>query len=128
MWFMEVGIQHGSWMGIQHSSWMVVVGTRHQSLMGAGPSVEVVLGPGCHLLTVVLGPHGCRWWLLPPLVDGGRGRSLRRLVHRKGEACDVWTEQVREPHLNNTHTHFKTLTHLHPLYMPGASSSGFSRY
>jgi len=23
----------------------------------------------------------------------------------KGEACDVWTEQVHEPHLNNTHTH-----------------------
>ena len=64
MWFMEVGIQHGSWMGVQHSSWMVVVGARRRSLTGAGPSVEVVLGP-----------RGCRWWSLPPLVDGGHGRS-----------------------------------------------------
>jgi len=46
----------------------------------------------------------------------------------KGEACDAWTEQVCEPHLNNTHTHFKTLTHLHPLYVHSASSLGFSRY
>ena len=47
----------------------------------------------------------------------------------KGGACDAWTEQVHEPHLNNTHTHtFKTLTHFHPLYMRGALSSGFSRY
>ena len=47
----------------------------------------------------------------------------------KGGACDAWTEQVREPHLNNTHTHtLKTLTHFHPLYVHGASSSGFSRY
>jgi len=49
-------------------------------------------------------------------------------AHGKGEACDTWTEQVCEPHLNNTHTHFITLTHLHPLYVCGASSSGFSRY
>jgi hypothetical protein len=54
---------------------MVVVGARHQSLTGAGPSVEVVLGPGHRLLMVVLGPRGCRWWSLPPLVDGGRGCS-----------------------------------------------------
>jgi len=47
----------------------------------------------------------------------------------KRGACDAWTEQVREPHLNNTHTHtLKTLTHFHPLYVRGASSSGFSRY
>jgi len=46
----------------------------------------------------------------------------------KGEVCDAWTEQVHEPHLNNPHIHFKTLTHLHPLYVHGASSSGFSRY
>jgi len=32
-------------------------------------------------------------------------------AHRKGEACDVWTEQVHEPHLNNTHTHTHTHTH-----------------
>jgi len=50
-------------------------------------------------------------------------------AHGKGGACDTWTEQVREPHLNNTHTHtLKTLTHFHPLYVRGASSSGFSRY
>jgi len=48
----------------------------------------------------------------------------------KRGACDAWTEQVREPHLNNTHTHTfkKTLTHFHSLYVRGASSSGFSRY
>jgi len=32
----------------------------------------------------------------------------------KGGACDVWTEQVRKPHLNNTHTHFKNLNTLSP--------------
>jgi len=47
----------------------------------------------------------------------------------KRGACDAWTEQVREPHLNNTHTHtLKTLTHFHPLYVRSTSSSGFSRY
>jgi len=47
----------------------------------------------------------------------------------KRGACDAWTEQAREPHLNNTHTHtLKTLTHFHPLYVRDASSSGFSRY
>jgi len=31
---------------------------------------------------------------------------VRRLVHaEREEACDAWTEQVCEPHLNNTHTH-----------------------
>ena len=49
-------------------------------------------------------------------------------AHGKGEACDTWTEQVHEPHLNNTHSLSKTLTHFHPLYVHGASSSGFSRY
>jgi len=40
---------------------------------------------------------------------------LRRPVHaERGGACDVWTEQVREPHLNNTHTHFKNLNTLSP--------------
>jgi len=32
----------------------------------------------------------------------------------KGGACDAWTEQVHEPHLNNTHTHFKNLNTLSP--------------
>ena len=40
--------------------------------------------------------------------------------------CDAQTEQVHEPHLNNTYTHTLTLTHYHPLYMCGASSSWFS--
>ena len=36
-------------------------------------------------------------------------------AHGKGEACDTWTEQVREPHLNNTHTHtFKNINTLPP--------------
>ena len=72
----------------------------------------------------------------PPRGEAIIKRGRRPFVERgektsacgKGEACDTWTEQVRELHLNNTLTHFKTLTHLHPLYMHGASSSGFSRY
>ena len=32
----------------------------------------------------------------------------------KGGVCNAWTEQVREPHLNNTHTHFKNLNTLSP--------------
>jgi len=32
----------------------------------------------------------------------------------KGEACDVWTKQVHEPHLNNSHTHTKNLNTLSP--------------
>jgi len=59
-------------------------------------------------------------WLMDSIEKTG--------ARRKGEAYDVWTEQVREPHLNNTHTHFKTLTHFHPLYVCDASSLGFSRY
>ena len=40
---------------------------------------------------------------------------LRRPVHaERGGACNAWTEQVREPHLNNTHTHFKNLNTLSP--------------
>jgi len=41
--------------------------------------------------------------------------------------CVDWTAAWTTPK-QHTHTHFKTLTHLHPLYMCGASSSGFSRY
>jgi len=32
----------------------------------------------------------------------------------KGEVCDAWTEQVCEPHLNNSHTHTKNLNTLSP--------------
>jgi len=40
---------------------------------------------------------------------------VRRLVHaERGEACNAWTEQVCEPHLNNTHTHTKNLNTLSP--------------
>jgi len=34
-------------------------------------------------------------------VHAERGERARG----KRGACDAWTEQVREPHLNNTHTH-----------------------
>jgi len=41
--------------------------------------------------------------------------------------CVDWTGAWTTPK-QHTHTHFKTLTHLHPLYVCGASSLGFSRY
>jgi len=55
--------------------------------------------------------------------------ALRRLVHveRGGSVRHVdWTGAWTTPK-QHTHT-LKTLTHFHPLYVRGASSSGFSRY
>jgi len=43
--------------------------------------------------------------------------------------CMNWTGAWTTPKQHTlTHTHFKTLTHFHPLYVRGASSLGFSRY
>jgi len=35
-------------------------------------------------------------------------------AHGSGEACNMWTELMHEPYLNNSHTHFKNLNTLSP--------------
>jgi len=56
-----------------------------------------------------------QWWPpVPFIIDGvvvwgsalwfKGGSGEKTSARRKGEVCDTWTEQVHEPHLNNTHT------------------------
>ena len=84
-------------------------------------SLRVVLGAGCRSLRVVVGAghHSLRVLLV---AGGGEKTSARG----KGGACDVWTEQVREPHLNNTHTH--TFTHYTCAVLRVQGSQGIKKY
>jgi len=61
--------------------------------------------------------HPCQWnqWEVWCTRKGG---SVRRV-----DWTGAWTTPKQ-----HTHTLLKTLTHFHPLYVRGASSSGFSRY
>jgi len=73
------------------------------------------------------------WCLLTPIILACSKRECEgcwedRCTWKGGSVRRVdWTGAWTTPK-QQTHTHFKTLTHFHPLYVHGASSSGFSRY
>ena len=58
-----------------------------------------------HSVTLFSAAVPSTWWekAMGPWKNPGEQTG----AHRSGETCYMWTEQVCEPHLNNTHTHFK---------------------
>jgi len=55
---------------------------------------------------------GCGGWVTKKAAQKLSGEKTN--AHGSRETCDACTEQVREPHLNNTHTHTLNLNTLSP--------------